>query len=101
MGLTSLYEKKQQPILSFMRSVLFCSESHLAKKSLLAEREQKREKLHVSARLHHPHTNEHGQYIDGPFQLATVPELRLARPRMSGMDCQDWRIQRVCVSLPV
>jgi hypothetical protein len=74
MGLTSLYEKKQQPILSFMRSVLFCSESHLAKKSLLAERQQNREKLHASKLLHHPHTNEHGQYIDGPFHFGTVPE---------------------------
>jgi hypothetical protein len=93
MGLTSLYEKKQQPILSFMRSVLFCSESHLAKKSLLAEREQKREKLHASALLHHPHTNEHGQYIDGQHLLA-VGSGNSAR-------CQDWRIRRVCVSLPV
>jgi hypothetical protein len=74
MGLTSLYEKKQQPILSFMRSVLFCSESHLAKKSLLAEREQKREKLHASKLLHHPRTNERGQYVDGPFHPGTVPD---------------------------
>jgi len=38
MGLTSLNLKKQQFLLSAMRSDLFCSESHLAGKTLRAEK---------------------------------------------------------------
>jgi hypothetical protein len=37
MGPWSLYQKQQQTLLSFIRPLLFCSESHLPEKSLLIE----------------------------------------------------------------
>ena len=80
-----------------MRSVLFCSESHVAKKSLRAEKDRKVTRFRA---LHHPHTNEHGQYVDGQRRACAVP-LAFCRDALHECVCQDWRIARVCVSLPV
>jgi hypothetical protein len=46
-------------------------------RNLYGPKEDKREKsYHASALLHHPHANEHGQYVDGPLHFATVPDDR-------------------------
>jgi hypothetical protein len=79
MGPWSLYQKQQQTLLSFIRPLLFCSESHLSEKSLLIEIGLKKHKHKARRYAARPATNSDQPTFTRRFDSRLSSRFSLAR----------------------